>query len=206
MSEGTFVPVIGWGVCRSGAHPIATAAASIARGGAAILELRCQAADAGDLETLLAVAGQEFTRRQTREHPVRFRVVVEGQRRQLKSPVLAEICHIGRELLRNAFQHANARQIEVEIRYRRSALCLHVRDDGQGIDPEILGGGRNGHWGLAGIRERTNRIGAKLDFWSKPGAGTEAQLTVPSPIAYTAAERATGFSSFLNHLMPFTRR
>jgi len=90
-------------------------------------------------------------------------------------------------LLRNAFRHAQASQIEAEIRYRRRLLCLHVRDDGKGIAPEVLETGRDGQRGLVGIRERTNRIGARLEFWSKKGAGTEVQLTVPAAIAYAAA-------------------
>ena len=62
---------------------------------------------------------------------------------------------------------------------------VHVRDDGKGIDPEILkAGGRAGHWGLPGMRERVDRFGGKLEFWSEAGAGTEAVLTVPAATAY----------------------
>jgi len=97
------------------------------------------------------------------------------------SPILQdEIYRIGRELLRNAFQHAGASQIESEIRYDHRVFRLRIRDDGRGIDPKVLEeGARAGHWGLPGIRERAKRIGARLDFWSEAGAGTEIQLTVP---------------------------
>jgi signal transduction histidine kinase len=62
---------------------------------------------------------------------------------------------------------------------------VHVRDDGKGIDPEVLkAGGRDGHWGLPGMRERADRFGGKLEFWSEAGAGTEAVLTVPAAAAY----------------------
>ena len=62
---------------------------------------------------------------------------------------------------------------------------MRIRDDGKGIDPKILEEGRRvGHWGLPGVRERAETIGARLDLWSKPGTGTEVQLTVPGTVAY----------------------
>jgi signal transduction histidine kinase len=175
------------------------AAGAIAEGRDAIQELRCQAADRGDMEKLLTETGQELARSQElSEHSVRFRVVVEGQRQQLEPLAQLEIYQIARELLRNAFRHAQASQVEAEIRYQRRLLCVHVRDDGKGIDPEVLkAGGRDSHWGLSGIRERTKRIGARLDFWSKRGAGTEVQLTVPSLIAYAAGEKGGWFQLLL---------
>jgi len=63
-------------------------------------------------------------------------------------------------------------------------LSLLVRDDGRGIDSSILQGGRDGHWGLSGMRERSRRIGATLKLRSRPGAGTEIELTVPGHIAF----------------------
>jgi signal transduction histidine kinase len=71
-----------------------------------------------------------------------------------------------------------------EVRYDPDHLRLRVRDDGKGIDPKVLVGGQSGHFGIPGMRERAQRIGARLDFWSEPGAGTEAELTVPASMAY----------------------
>jgi signal transduction histidine kinase len=106
-----------------------------------------------------------------------------------------EVYRIARELLRNAFRHAEAGRIEVEVRYDSRHLGLHVRDDGKGIDPEILkAGGRAGHYGLPGMRERASQLGARLEFWSEAGAGTEAVLTVPGAAAY-AASNGGRFSS-----------
>ena len=86
-----------------------------------------------------------------------------------------EVYKIAREVIRNAFQHAAASHIEVEIRYDEDQLRLRIRDDGKGIDPKILkAGGQSGHWGIPGIRERAQRIGSRLEFWSEVGAGTEA--------------------------------
>jgi signal transduction histidine kinase len=84
----------------------------------------------------------------------------------------------------NAFQHANASKIEVEVTYDSARLCLRVRDDGVGIDSEVLRVGRHGHWGLSGIRERVHKIGGQLHIWSRPNAGTEIELTIPAKLAY----------------------
>ena len=97
-------------------------------------------------------------------------------------------------MLRNAFRHAHARQIEAEIGYDSRQFRVHGRDDGKGIDPEVLkAGGRAGHYGLPGMRERVERFGGKLDFWSEAGAGTEAALTVPAAIAYANSSAAGGW-------------
>jgi len=118
-----------------------------------------------------------------------FGVTVEGARQVLEPLLQDEVYRITRELLRNAFRHAQASGIEVEIRYERRNFRLHVRDDGKGIDPEILqAGGRAGHWGMPGMRERVDRFGGKLEFWSEAGAGTEAVLSVPGGVAYGTAK------------------
>jgi len=86
--------------------------------------------------------------------------------------------------LRNAFRHARARRIEVEIRYDSSQLRVRVRDDGVGIDASVLQEGRAGHYGLPGMRERAKSIGGQLEVWSEQGAGTEMELTIPASVAY----------------------
>ena len=161
-------------------------AGAIAEGRGAIQQLRSQPTDQADLARLLTIAGQELARsHETSSGPVIWRLVVEGTRRDLQPLLQDEVFRIARELLRNAFQHAQAKQIEAEIRYERRMLRVHVRDDGKGIDPEILReGGRAGHWGFAGMRERAQQIGAHLEFWSERGVGTEVQLTVVASIAY----------------------
>jgi CheY-like chemotaxis protein len=71
-----------------------------------------------------------------------------------------------------------------------------VKDNGKGIDPEVLKqGSRRGHWGLPGMRERAEAIGAELDVWSSDGSGTEVSLRVPAGIAYgTPSRRLRWFS------------
>jgi signal transduction histidine kinase len=111
--------------------------------------------------------------------PATFCVVTEGAPQMLHPIMRDEICRIAFETLRNAFRHAHARRIEVGITYGDQLLQIRVRDDGRGIDATTLDhGGRPGHWGLAGMRERALRIGARLDIRSRSGDGTEVELSV----------------------------
>ena len=101
-----------------------------------------------------------------------------------------EVYAIVREALANAFRHAQATHIEVEIVYDRRELRLHVRDDGRGIDSPILAaGGRREHWGLIGMRERARQIRAHFQLWSRPGAGAEIELRIPAALAYRTRAR-----------------
>jgi signal transduction histidine kinase len=93
----------------------------------------------------------------------------------------------GRERLL-AFRHAEAKQIEVDLRYDERQLRLRIRDDGKGIDPKFLTGeGRAGHFGLLGMRERAKLVRGKLTVWSAPDSGTEIELSVPAAHAYAAS-------------------
>lgn len=165
---------------------IETAAGAIAEGRSAIQDLRLHPAGGGDLAELLTTASQGMARSEEAPgNPPVFGMTVEGERRDLTPLIQDEVYRIARELLRNAFRHSQAERIEVEIRYESRQLRLHVRDDGKGIEPEILkAGGRAGHYGFPGMRERASRFGGKLEFWSEAGAGTEAVLTVPGAVAY----------------------
>ena len=116
---------------------------------------------------------------------VEFSVVVEGDVRKLDPLIRDEAYWIGHEALVNALHHARAKRIEVEIAYDPSHLRLRFRDDGSGIDPKIIeAGGKPGHWGMRGMRERAAKIGAHLEIWSRPGAGTELELKTPGSVAY----------------------
>ena len=113
-----------------------------------------------------------------------FRVAVYGRARELQAGVREEVYRIGREALINAYRHARATEIEIEVEYRPTELRLVVRDDGCGIAPQVLQRGRDGHWGLQGMRERAERIGARLRLWSRVAGGTEVELRVPGQVAF----------------------
>ena len=87
--------------------------------------------------------------------------------------------------MRNAFGHAQAGRIEVEIHYERRQLRLRILDNGKGIDQALLEvGGRPGHFGLAGMQERARLVGGKLEVWSEVDSGTEIELSIPASKAY----------------------
>jgi len=115
---------------------------------------------------------------------VKYQVVVEGTPRSLRPLVRDEIYRIGGEALANAFSHARASTVETVLEYGRDHFRLLIRDDGRGIDPEVLKGGREGHFGLSGLRERASRIGARLKIRTAPGAGTEIDMLVPAAAAF----------------------
>jgi hypothetical protein len=116
------------------------------------------------------------------EHSAEFHLVIEGAQRSLHPILRGEVYQIACEAVRNAFRHAQANRIEVEICYSEVQFRLRIRDDGRGIPSAVLQKGRSGHYGLQGIRERAKGIGGELKIWS--GAGTEIELKIPGPIAY----------------------
>jgi signal transduction histidine kinase len=145
----------------------------------------------------MSALAKELTAEQTGQNFPDLRVQVEGTPRNLDPILRDEVYRIAAEALRNAFRHAQARRIEVEIRYDERQLRVRVRDDGKGIDPTILGGGeRAGHWGLNGMRERAEAVGGNLAVWSEVDSGTEVELTIPASIAYakSGARRRSWFS------------
>ena len=115
---------------------------------------------------------------------VDFRIVISGTQRLLHPLVGKEMLQIANEALINAFLHSHATTIEVEIEYGLKSLNLIVRDNGCGIDSEILRSGREGHWGLTGMRERAEKIRAEIKIWSRVNAGTEVVVCVPRRFAF----------------------
>jgi signal transduction histidine kinase/ligand-binding sensor domain-containing protein len=172
------------------------AAEALTEGRDAVQGLRDSTIQNNDLALAINTVGQELVS-ESSDHCPAFRVAVEGESRNLHPILRDEIYKVAAEALRNAFRHAKARQIEVEIRYDDEQFRLRVRDDGKGIDAAVLSRqGSEGHYGLPGMRERATLIGGKLTVWSKAEAGTEVELCVPGSIAY-ATERGSWFSQKL---------
>jgi signal transduction histidine kinase/ligand-binding sensor domain-containing protein len=170
---------------------------AIREGRSAIRDLRPEPAAQRNLSELLDAAGRELaTAHELNGQAPSYRVLIEGKQQDLSPMLQDEVYRISREVIRNAFAHAAASHIEVEVRYDPDHLRLRVRDDGKGIDPKVLEAGQSGHFGIPGMRERAQRIGARLDFWSEVGAGTEAELTVPASMAYQKRHNGHRFRLF----------
>ncbi len=164
---------------------IEQAAGAITEGRDAVQGLRASTVERNDLALAISTLGEEFENDSSNHRPATFRVSVEGQARDLHPILRDEIYKIAAEALRNAFHHAQAKQVEVEIRYD-DEFRLRVRDDGKGIDAAVLSSqGREGHYGLRGMRERATLIQGKLAVWSEVDEGTEVELRVPASAAYT---------------------
>jgi signal transduction histidine kinase/ligand-binding sensor domain-containing protein len=159
---------------------------AIAEGRDAIQNLRSSTIVSNELAQAITMLAEELNAGNAEKGAAMFRISVEGSPRDLHPIVRDDIHRIAREALRNAFHHAQAERIEAEVTYGARELRLRIRDNGKGIDPQHLSGGRVRHWGLAGMRERAAQIGAQLNLWSEVGAGTEVELCVPGGVAYSA--------------------
>jgi signal transduction histidine kinase/streptogramin lyase len=160
-------------------------AQAITEGRDAVHELRSSAVVTNDLAQAIGTLGADLAAQETNQTAVVFGVEVEGTPRNLQPILRDEVYRIASEAMRNAFRHAEAQRINVEIRYDDRHFRMCIRDDGRGIDPKVLThDGRAGHYGLHGMRERVKLIGGHLDVWSKLNSGTEVELNIPATIAY----------------------
>ena len=145
----------------------------------AVRGLRSSSSAPHELEQAFAGAQQEVG-----VSDAAYRVIVEGRPRSLKPIIRDEVYRIGREALVNAFRHSGATHIEIELEYGPKELSVFVRDDGRGVQPEVLEAGSEGHWGITGMRERAQRIGGSLRIRSRAAAGTEVELRIPAQVAF----------------------
>ena len=136
-------------------------------------------------ETELSQALTSVAEGLRRDYPGEFELVVEGQTRTLHPLAREELCRIGEQALINAFQHGQGTRVDLGITYAAASVTLGVRDNGVGIPADIVAsGGRQGHFGLTGMRERARQIDGSLTIASRPGAGTEISVVVPARVAY----------------------
>lgn len=165
--------------------------------------LRTAALHDGDLQRSLAAFGQALEQEQ-QERPAnahdagpaarrpRFTLAALGAYRPLTEAATEQAYHIAREALLNAWQHAQADRVAVELTYDVDHFLLQVRDDGRGMDQQVLlDGQRPGHWGLTGMRERARLLDGTVALWSAPGKGTEIRLKLPAARAYAGPPART---------------
>ena len=177
---------------------------AIGEGRDAVQNLRSSSFDERDLATSLSALGIELGVGIDPSSKPEYRVVVEGIPRNLTALVRDEAYRIAREAVSNAYHHAKAGHIETEVTFSAADLSIRVRDDGIGVDAQILAlGQRPSHWGLPGMRERSEGLGGQLYVWSEKNAGTEVELRIPADIAYTEPRRSlfAGLKSLLRSLV-----
>jgi signal transduction histidine kinase/ligand-binding sensor domain-containing protein len=166
------------------------ASQAIAEGRDAVQGLRMSTVEKNDLAVAIRTLGEELATAASNQPSPNFDVVVEGTSRNLHPILRDEVYRLAAEALRNAFRHAAAQNVEVEIRYDEKHFRLRVRDDGKGIPSDVLSGdGREGHYGLAGMRERAQLVGGKLTIWTELDGGTEIELNIPGARAYVKLTR-----------------
>ena len=173
---------------------MALATDAITEGRDAVQGLRDSTIVTNDLVRAIQTIGEELAGNKTNPGSPSFGMRVEGASRDLRPLLRDEVYRIATEALRNAFRHANATRIEAEVRYGDKQFRIRIVDDGKGIDPTVLSEGREGHYGLPGMRERAEVVGGKLTVWSELESGTEVELTVPAANAYAAVPRSSWWS------------
>jgi signal transduction histidine kinase/ligand-binding sensor domain-containing protein len=166
---------------------------AITEGRDAVHELRSMGLTTVNLAQSIRNFANELLGNLTGEDLPELHVQVEGSAKDLNPAVRDEVYRIAAEALRNAIRHADAKRIEVEIRYDPEHLTLRIRDDGKGIDESVLDKEHSpGHWGLRGMRERARLIGGSFQIWSRPGSGTEIELEIPAANAYAKQSAPRG--------------
>jgi signal transduction histidine kinase/ligand-binding sensor domain-containing protein len=169
------------------ASAIDRAAEAITEGRDTVQGLRASARESDNIEDALRALAEDLAKENG--HAASAYVSVQGTPRALHPLVRDETFRIAGEALSNAFRHAQAKRIEVEIRYDARQLRVRVHDDGMGMDPEVLSRGeKQGHFGLGGMRERAELVGGKLTVRSSPGAGTEVEFSAPGTRAYSKTQ------------------
>jgi signal transduction histidine kinase/ligand-binding sensor domain-containing protein len=164
-------------------------------GRAALTSLRSFATEHNDLAEAFERAGEDYDFKKS----LTFVLTVVGEARDVNPVVRDEVYRIGLEAMRNACLHSRGARLEVELNYRRD-LIVHIRDNGIGVDPDLLANGKQGHFGIMGMRERAERIGAQLRWKSTP-TGTDVQLTVPGFLAFRGENKQPGLLTRLIRLL-----
>ena len=170
-------------------------AQAITEGREAVQGLRASTVESNDLAQAITTLGEQLAAEAGNAASVGLHVAVEGTPRNLHPIVRDEIYRIASEALRNAFRHAEAQRIEVDLRYDERQLRLRIRDDGKGIENTFLTAeGRTGHFGLPGMRERAKLMGGEMTVWTAAQSGTEIELIIRADRAYAASPRRSWFA------------
>jgi len=164
---------------------------ALEEGRAALRGLQLTQIASTSLEQALSDLGDEFTS----QGRARVRVFALGRSKALKPAIREEIYLIAREAFVNALRHSDATTVEIEIEYLPSRLRVVIRDNGKGFDSQLLRPTQSSHLGLQGMRKRAREIGAQFRIWSRPGAGTEIEISIDGDLVDAASSCLSEFSN-----------
>ena len=143
-------------------------------GRAALNSLRTPTVQRNDLMESMQKATETFVTADS----LKVAFVAIGAPKEMHSWLCEEVFLIGCEAIRNACQHSEGDRVDVELGYAED-FVLRVSDNGKGIPPKLADQGKDGHFGLRGMKERAARIGGKFDLTSSPTSGTEITVRIP---------------------------
>jgi signal transduction histidine kinase/ligand-binding sensor domain-containing protein len=162
---------------------------AIGEGRDAVQNLRSSFSNDRDLTIALGAIGAEFGADMDSASEPKYSLVVEGAPRELTPVARDQAYLIAREAIGNVYRHAMAANVEAEVIFGEADFSVRVRDDGVGLDPLVLAQGqRRKHFGLPGMRERSESIGGQFHVWSEKNAGTEIELRIPAQVAYLKSQ------------------
>ena len=151
----------------------------------AVENLRSPSIVPDPLESMLALALRDMNL----PTDVQAQINSVGTHLNLRPLVQSEIEQIAREAISNAVQHSGASMIRLDIMYQPGHFFMSVSDNGCGIDQQTQTLGREGHWGIAGMRERAKSIGGRLRIIPNVPCGTVVEISLRAAVAYTEPPR-----------------
>ena len=142
-----------------------------------VMDLRASALEGQDL----AAALQSGTRQWIAGSNLEVSLDISGAENPLSQDMEQHLLRIAQEAVANVMKHAGASRIWVKLHMEARRLYLRIVDDGRGFEQQDVFSGLGGHFGIIGMRERAERLGGELRLQSRPGEGTEVEVTVPLP-------------------------
>jgi signal transduction histidine kinase len=138
-----------------------------------VWDLRCQLLEHGDLVSAISQVVEPLV---SADH-AKVNVTIKGTPVRLPGQKEMNLLRIAQEAVANAVKHGRPRQVNIELRYTATCVCLNVLDDGCGFTTSQAA--PTGHFGLLDMRERAHSMGSELNVQSERGRGTRISLQVP---------------------------
>jgi signal transduction histidine kinase len=145
---------------------------SLAEARRSIWDLRSQTAEGEDFASKLSKMAAQVTARTA----VKVGLEVNGTYHALPGKMEDELLRIGQEAITNVVRHAEAKHIDIGLHFDAKKVKMTITDDGKGFVDQVVALSATGHYGLQGMRERAEQIGAELMVVSTPGGGTQVRV------------------------------